>query len=152
MHFFFWYAGCFTTCFTSSEENSRMRCGFIVPGEVKEGEKSSNTWLHPGLHQEVGFQVAKCPTAPKESTQSSGCGGGVPGWPQAVQTLEHQPVQSVKPPHPVWHADIPVLQHHCEGKQRYLKASPAQITTSGILQAVVTCEVGLLVMKLDGKQ
>lgn len=94
---------------TSSEENSKMRCGFIVPGEVEEEKKSSNTWLHPGLHQEVGFQVDKCPTAPRESTHSSGCGGGVPGWPQAMQTLEQQEVQSVKPPHPVWHADRPVL-------------------------------------------
>lgn len=126
---------------------------FHCAGEVK-GKKSNNTWLYPGLHQEVGFQVDKCPTAPREGTLSSRCGGGVPGWPQAMQILEDQSVQSVKPPHPVWHADIPVLQHHCEGKQRYARldsANTAQITRSGILQAIVTCEVGLLVMKLDGK-
>lgn len=70
---------------------------------VRGGEgrkKSSNTWLHPGLHQEVGFQADKCPSAPRESTHGRGCGAGVPGWPEAMQTLEHQPVQSVKPPHP----------------------------------------------------
>lgn len=122
---------------------------FHCAGEVK-GKKSNNTWLHPGLHQEVGFQVDKCPTAPRESTHSSRCGGGVLGWPQAMQILEDQPVQSVKPPHPVWHADIPVLQHHCEGKQRYPWLT-RQTQPKSALQAIVTCEVGLLVMKLDGK-
>lgn len=78
----------------------------------------------------------------------------MPGWPQAVQILEQPPVQSVKPPQPVWHADITVPQHHCEGKQRYPwldPGNPTQSTRSGILQAIVTCEGGLLVMQLDGK-
>lgn len=122
---------------------------------ANEGEgrkKSSNTWLHPGLHQEVGFQVDKCPTAPRESIHSSGCGAGVPGWPEAVQILEHQPLQSVKPPHPdIWHPDRAVLQHHCEGKQSYPRLDPAQTARSDRLQAIVTCKVGLLVMQFDGK-
>lgn len=135
--------GASTYALTSSEESSRMRCGFVVSGEVKEGKKAVIRGCILDCIRKLDFRLTNVPQHPGRAHTAAGvvqeCRAG-------LRQCKHSSTSRCNQ----WsHLTLLARWYCCAAAslRRQTKVSkvrpskPSPNRRSGRLQAVVVCEV-----------